>query len=130
MGKRKFCYLQREAMKTVSAIALVTYAICASMPVSTTMTQVMLARILSGGTPIEEGNDACPIDWLLLLALSAGQAPTGLAIVAALLRIQVAKWAKGPYVGGKPTDFEPTIEGGAEVGPPPPPPPPPPSSSS
>jgi hypothetical protein len=105
MGKRKFCYLQREAMKTVSAIALVTYAICASMPVSTTVSQVMLARILSGGTPIEEGNDAFPIDWLLLLASTAGQAPTGLAIVAALMRIQVAKWAKGPYVGGEPTDF-------------------------
>ena len=65
----------------------------------------MLARILSGGTPIEEGNDAFPIDWLLLLASTAGQAPTGLAIVAALMRIQVAKWAKGPYVGGEPTDF-------------------------
>ena len=41
MPKRKHPYVEREDMRTVSAFALVAYAICASMPASNTVSEVI-----------------------------------------------------------------------------------------
>jgi hypothetical protein len=55
----------------------------------------MMARILSGGTPIEKSDGAFPLDWVLLLQRALAQQSTLLVAVAAVLRSEVTKWAHG-----------------------------------
>ena len=105
MGKRKYDYTPRERMRTCTIVALLAYVLTVMMPSQNVVSQVMMARILSGGTPIEESDGAFPLDWLLLLHRALAQRSTLLAAVAAVLRSEVTKWAKAPYVHGPPTDF-------------------------
>ena len=105
MGKRKYDYTPRERMRTCTIVALLAYVLTVMMPSQNVVSQVMMARILSGGTPIEESDGAFPLDWLLLLHRALAQRSTLLAAVAAVLRSEVTKWAKAPYVDGPPTDF-------------------------
>ena len=105
MGKRKYDYTPRERMRTCTIVALLAYVLTVMMPSQNVVSQVMMARILSGGTPIEESDGAFPLDWLLLLHRALAQRSTLLAAVAVVLRSEVTKWAKAPYVDGPPTDF-------------------------
>jgi hypothetical protein len=92
MGKRKYDYTPRERMRTCTIVALLAYVLTVMMPSQNVVSQVMMARILSGGTPIEESDGAFPLDWLLLLHRALAQRSTLLAAVAVVLRSEVTKY--------------------------------------
>jgi hypothetical protein len=72
-------------------------------PSQNIVTQVMMARILSGGTPIEESDGAFPLDWMLLPQRALADRNTLLAARGVVDPPQ--QWSKAPYVDGPPTDF-------------------------
>ena len=67
-------------MRTCTIVALLAYVLTVMMPSQNVVSQVMMARILSGGTPIEESDGAFPLDWLLLLHRALAQRSTESAV--------------------------------------------------
>jgi hypothetical protein len=106
MGKRKHHSLVRPSMHAASFWCLLSYAMWATVPPPDVVNDVMLSRILAGSSPISTGDDdGLPFDWVLLAQSVAVQSPLWLAMIGIVLRREVAKWAKAPYIPGHGTDF-------------------------
>ena len=93
-------------MHAASFWCLLSYAMWATVPPPDVVNDVMLSRILAGSSPISTGDDdGLPFDWVLLAQSVAVQSPLWLAMIGIVLRREVVKWAKAPYIHGHGTDF-------------------------